>query len=197
MPTIYIPILPMSLQLNDLRTCWSDGSRAGPAAGNEITGLRETLQSPWLGPPPNPSRPKKKKYSIQTLEKPPNSPAPTSENQNSQMQPLSGPKNTPYKVRPIDADSFRDGDVRLADVYGFFYHALPSVGVLTLDELHAVVRDVWLTRHDEELEQERVARRKGRPKSTKEAKIEEIQLRETEEYRTGIGASDLSPADSE
>ena len=82
----------------------------------------------------------------------------------------------------------------LVDVYGFFYHALPPVGVLTLEELHAVLRDVWLTRHDDELEQERVARRKGRPKSTKEAKLEEIKLRETEEYRTGIGASKTSPS---
>ncbi|KAN0092615.1 Protein of unknown function (DUF2962) domain containing protein [Tylopilus felleus] len=78
------------------------------------------------------------------------------------------------------------------DVYGFFYHALPPVGVLTLEELHAVVWDVWLTRHDDELGQERSARRKGRPKSTREAKLEEIKLRETEEYRTGIEVPDLT-----
>lgn len=46
---------------------------------------------------------------------------------------------------------------------------------------------MWLTRHDDELEQERAARRKGRPKSTKELKLEEIKLRESEEYRTGMG----------
>jgi translation machinery-associated protein 16 len=46
---------------------------------------------------------------------------------------------------------------------------------------------VWLTRHDDELEQERAARRKGRPKSTKELKLEEIKLRESEQYRTGMG----------
>ncbi|KAH0836332.1 hypothetical protein J3R83DRAFT_7884 [Lanmaoa asiatica] len=79
-----------------------------------------------------------------------------------------------------------------ADVYGFFYHALPPVGVLTLEELHAVVRDVWLTRHDDELEQERSARRKGRPKSTKEVKLEERKVRETEEYRSGIEVPDLT-----
>ncbi|KAG8214994.1 hypothetical protein J3R82DRAFT_8398 [Butyriboletus roseoflavus] len=78
------------------------------------------------------------------------------------------------------------------DVYGFFYHALPPVGVLALEELHTVVRDVWLTRHDNELEQERAARRKGRPKSTKETKLEEIKVRETEEYRTGIEVPDLT-----
>lgn len=46
---------------------------------------------------------------------------------------------------------------------------------------------MWLTRHDDELERERAARRKGRPKSTKELKLEEIKLRESEEYRTGMG----------
>jgi translation machinery-associated protein 16 len=59
--------------------------------------------------------------------------------------------------------------------------------VLTLSELHELVADIWLTRHDEELEEERAARRKGRPKSTKEQKLEQVQLREAEEYRTGMG----------
>lgn len=58
---------------------------------------------------------------------------------------------------------------------------------MTLLELHELVADVWLTRHDAELEEERAARRKGRPKSTKEQKLEEAKLREAEEYRTGIG----------
>ena len=58
---------------------------------------------------------------------------------------------------------------------------------LTLPELHELVTDVWLTRHDAELEEERAARRKGRPKSTKECKLEETKLREAEEYRTGLG----------
>lgn len=80
-------------------------------------------------------------------------------------------------------------DHDLADVYGFFYHAMPEEGELTLEELHAIVRDVWLTRHDEELEEERAARRKGRPKSVKEVKLEDIKLREAEDYRTGFGAS--------
>ena len=59
--------------------------------------------------------------------------------------------------------------------------------MLTLPELHELVSDVWLTRHDAELEEEREARRKGRPKSTKEQKLEEVKLREAEEYRTGMG----------
>ncbi|KAH7924278.1 hypothetical protein BV22DRAFT_1013636 [Leucogyrophana mollusca] len=79
-----------------------------------------------------------------------------------------------------------------ADVYGFFYHAIPPEGVLSLDELHAVIREVWMTRHDEELEHERAVRRKGRPKSTKEMKLEEIKLREAEEYRTGMEVPDLT-----
>ncbi|EGN96511.1 hypothetical protein SERLA73DRAFT_169989 [Serpula lacrymans var. lacrymans S7.3] len=79
-----------------------------------------------------------------------------------------------------------------ADVYGFFYHAIPPEGVLSLEDLHSIVRDVWLVRHDVELEHERAARRKGRPKSTKEMKLEEIKLREAEEYRTGMEVPDLT-----
>jgi translation machinery-associated protein 16 len=73
-------------------------------------------------------------------------------------------------------------------VYSFFYHAIPpESGILTLDELHNIIKGVWLTRHDVELEAEQAARRKGRPKSAREMKLEEIKLRETEEYRTGMG----------
>ncbi|KAJ8590779.1 hypothetical protein M405DRAFT_789847 [Rhizopogon salebrosus TDB-379] len=79
-----------------------------------------------------------------------------------------------------------------ADIFGFFYHAIPPEGTLSLEELHAIVRDVWLTRHDEELEQESTARRKGRPKSTKELKLDEIKLHESEEYRTGMDVPDLT-----
>ncbi|KAH7885851.1 hypothetical protein F5I97DRAFT_1808839 [Phlebopus sp. FC_14] len=81
-----------------------------------------------------------------------------------------------------------------ADVYGFFFYALPPEGVLSLEELHSVIRDIWLTRHDDELEKERAARRKGRPKCTKEVKLEEIKLREAEEYRTGMDVPDLTNA---
>jgi hypothetical protein len=75
-----------------------------------------------------------------------------------------------------------------ADIYSFFYHALPPEGVLALSQMHDLIRDVWLTRHDSELESERTARRQGRPKSTKQMKLEEIKLREEEDYRTGLGA---------
>jgi translation machinery-associated protein 16 len=76
-----------------------------------------------------------------------------------------------------------------ADFYGFFFHAIPEGRgcVLTLPELHELVIDVWLTRHDAELEGERAGRRKGRPKSTKEEKLEQVKLLEAEEYRTGMG----------
>ena len=75
----------------------------------------------------------------------------------------------------------------LVDLYGFFYAAILSQGVVTLEDLHTIIREIWLTRHDAELEEERASRRKGRPKSVKEQKIEELKLRETEEYRTGMG----------
>ena len=79
--------------------------------------------------------------------------------------------------------------VFLVDILGFFYLALPPEGELSLDELHLIVRDIWLPRHDKDLEQERAKRRKGRPKSTKEMQMEELKIREAEEYRTGFGSS--------
>jgi translation machinery-associated protein 16 len=81
------------------------------------------------------------------------------------------------------------GVVFLVDVLGFFYSTLPPEGELSLDELHLIVRDIWLARHDKDLEQERAKRRKGRPKSVKEIQIEELNVREAEEYRTGLGSS--------
>jgi len=78
------------------------------------------------------------------------------------------------------------------DIYSFFYHAIPPEGALSLEDIHMIVQDVWLARHDPELEKERAARRKGRPKSTKELKLEEAKLRESEEYRTGLEVIDLT-----
>ncbi|KAI0664217.1 hypothetical protein C8Q70DRAFT_224639 [Cubamyces menziesii] len=78
-------------------------------------------------------------------------------------------------------------------IYNFFYHALPpEEGVLSLEELHYIVKDVWLTRHDQEIEAEKASRRKGRPKSAKEMKLEEQKLREVELYRTGMEVIDLT-----
>jgi hypothetical protein len=75
----------------------------------------------------------------------------------------------------------------LVDLYGFFYHAMPEEGVLSLQDLHHIISDIWLTRFDEDLEKERSTRRKGRPKSLKEIKLEELKFREAELYRTGMG----------
>jgi translation machinery-associated protein 16 len=75
------------------------------------------------------------------------------------------------------------------DVYSFFYDALPTEGVLSLEDLHTIIRDIWLPRYDPELEEEKAARRKGRPKSVREQKIEDLKLREAELYRTGMGQS--------
>ena len=65
---------------------------------------------------------------------------------------------------------------------------MPEEGVLTLEDLHHIIGDIWLTRFDEELQNEKAARRKGRPKSTRETALDEIKLREAEIYRTGMGA---------
>lgn len=73
------------------------------------------------------------------------------------------------------------------DIYNFFHAALPTEGVLSLEDLHTIVRNVWLSRFDFELEEEQAARRKGRPKSVKEQKIEDLKVREVELYRTGMG----------
>ncbi|KAH9962639.1 hypothetical protein BC827DRAFT_1285547 [Russula dissimulans] len=86
------------------------------------------------------------------------------------------------------------GRPQTPDFYGFFFHAIPEEhgSVLSLPELHSLVSDVWLARHDTEQEEERAARRKGRPKSAKEQKLEEVKLREAEEYRTGMEVPDLT-----
>lgn len=59
---------------------------------------------------------------------------------------------------------------RIVDIFGFFYAAIPTEGVLTLEDLHTIIREVWISRYDDELEAERTSRRKGRPKKHKGAK---------------------------
>ncbi|KZV93142.1 hypothetical protein EXIGLDRAFT_768366 [Exidia glandulosa HHB12029] len=84
-------------------------------------------------------------------------------------------------------------NLALVDKYVFFFHAIPpEAESITLDQLHELVRDVWLTRHDPEIEQERAARRKGRPQSAREFALEQIKQQELEEYRTGIEVPDLT-----
>lgn len=74
-----------------------------------------------------------------------------------------------------------------ADKYAFFFHAIPPEAThLTLAELHELVQSLWLTRHDRALEEERSARRKGRPKSSKDNQLEEMKRQDAEEYRTGL-----------
>jgi translation machinery-associated protein 16 len=58
---------------------------------------------------------------------------------------------------------------------------------MTLQDLHQLVQDIWLARLDEELGSLQSARRSGRPKCTREMKLEELKLREAEIYRTGMG----------
>jgi len=83
--------------------------------------------------------------------------------------------------------------IEKVDRVQFFYHYLPTTAPsLSLSELHSIVRNIWLTRHDSELEVEQAARRKGRPKSTRETKLLEIKLQDQEEYRTGIELPDLT-----
>ncbi|KAF8216418.1 hypothetical protein K438DRAFT_1925583 [Mycena galopus ATCC 62051] len=105
----------------------------------------------------------------------------------------------------------------MLELYAFFHAALPppptsnSEGstteseltreaaglepteVLTLPELHTLAR-AWVARHDGALAEEQAARRKGRPKSAKEMRIEELKLREQEIYRTGMEIPDLTDA---
>lgn len=85
----------------------------------------------------------------------------------------------------------------VADKFTFFYHAIPpraadgSISTLALFELHDLVRDVWLARHDYALGEEAKSRRKGRPKSVREVNLENMKASEAEEYRTGLGAISL------
>ncbi|KAF8740735.1 hypothetical protein AX14_007375 [Amanita brunnescens Koide BX004] len=80
----------------------------------------------------------------------------------------------------------------LVDTYIFYHQCLPDDGTLTLEDLHCIVRDMWLARFDEQLEAEQASRRTGRPKSATQVKLEEIKLRDTEEYRSGLEVIDLT-----
>ncbi|KIJ55331.1 hypothetical protein M422DRAFT_23933 [Sphaerobolus stellatus SS14] len=83
----------------------------------------------------------------------------------------------------------------IVDKFAFFLHAIPpEAPVVSLEELHTIIREIWLKRHDAELEKERAARRKGRPKTSKQMQLEEMVVRETEEYRTGLEVPDITHA---
>ncbi|KAJ7252730.1 hypothetical protein B0H12DRAFT_1117573 [Mycena haematopus] len=93
----------------------------------------------------------------------------------------------------------------MLELYTFFHAALPpppapaddgdaaalETDALTLPELHVLAR-AWVARHDGPLAEEQAARRKGRPKSAREVRIEELRLREQEIYRTGMEIPDLT-----
>jgi translation machinery-associated protein 16 len=59
--------------------------------------------------------------------------------------------------------------------------------------MHDIVTNAWLARNDSALAEERSRRRPGRPKSAKETKLEEVKLREAEEYRSGLGTPHIPP----
>ncbi|KAG8894064.1 hypothetical protein FRB99_001546, partial [Tulasnella sp. 403] len=83
--------------------------------------------------------------------------------------------------------------VEKIDRFVFFQHALPSdVESLSLSEVHEIIQDIWLHRHDKQLAEEQGRRRKGEPRSAKEDKIlAQIEM-EKEEYRTGLEIPDLT-----
>ncbi|KAK7030683.1 hypothetical protein R3P38DRAFT_3394078 [Favolaschia claudopus] len=88
----------------------------------------------------------------------------------------------------------------MLELYAFLHQALPppkesengeDSEALSLPELHTIAQG-WIARHDAMLADEQAARRKGRPKSAKETRIEELKLREQEIYRTGMEIPDLT-----
>lgn len=79
-------------------------------------------------------------------------------------------------------------DMSVDDRFVFFHHALTSdVPSLTLPEIHDIIKDVWLHRHDVAIAEEAATRRKGEPRSSKEDKLLAAKEADKEEYRTGLG----------
>ncbi|KAG8949863.1 hypothetical protein FRC04_008166 [Tulasnella sp. 424] len=79
------------------------------------------------------------------------------------------------------------------DRFVFFHHALTSdVPSLTLPEIHDIIKDVWLHRHDVAIAEEAATRRKGEPRSSKEDKLLAAKEADKEEYRTGLEIPDLT-----
>ncbi|CDZ96886.1 Translation machinery-associated protein 16 [Phaffia rhodozyma] len=76
----------------------------------------------------------------------------------------------------------------------FFHHSLsePPFECHTLQGLHDLISEVYLTRWDDELETLRKERRAGRPKSKREDDLEEIKRREAQEYESGFEVPDLT-----
>lgn len=179
------------------RACFLFSSHHIPSIKRSSKFYRLTLSSPW----PRRTLPKrswrnlsqkKRKYFTHSPAKQDNWLAPNSAKANWQKQLPNATGSSRLKVRILSPTWLSHEKLiaclTTADVYSFFYHAMPpDDGVLSLEEVHDIVKNIWLTRHDIELEAEQTARRKGRSKSVKELKLEEIKLREAEEYRTGMG----------
>jgi len=70
----------------------------------------------------------------------------------------------------------------------FFLHSLSSPHPLTLPSLRALISTVYLTRHDQRINELEAERRAGRPKPKEMLDLEETRRRETAEYETGMGA---------
>lgn len=85
----------------------------------------------------------------------------------SKLQDLAKTRSKKQEVQCEQCTGFECADFThvscTVDLYSFFYAAIPSEGVLTLQDLHTIIQEVWLTRYDDELEAERAQRRKGRP----------------------------------
>ncbi|KAH7106013.1 hypothetical protein BKA62DRAFT_612403 [Auriculariales sp. MPI-PUGE-AT-0066] len=98
------------------------------------------------------------------------------------------------KHKLVDAATKRSRkNFALVDKFTFFFHSIPpDADYLPLDELHVLISDVWLARHDTELQTEKAQRRPGRPASMREGQLELIKQSELEEYRTGIEVVDLT-----
>lgn len=76
----------------------------------------------------------------------------------------------------------------IADRFGFWFYALPpDVKALTLPEMHGMVAELWLKRHNEAILGEESARRKGRPPSKREIELKALKIQDEQEYWTGIG----------
>lgn len=91
-------------------------------------------------------------------------------------------------IPPIYASS-------VADRFGFWFHALPpDTKALTLAELHELVTNDWLPRHDEGILSEQSSRRKGRPSSKREIELKALKIKEEQDYRAGLGECLLLPS---
>ncbi|KAG8861459.1 hypothetical protein FRB96_002908 [Tulasnella sp. 330] len=99
------------------------------------------------------------------------------------------------RTTKLSASKLKRSKARLesSDRHVFFCNAVPpDVPNISLPEVHEIIRDIWLRRHDAILAEEEANRRKGQPRSMKAEKIHGLKEAEKEEYRTGIEILDLT-----